>query len=338
MDVRVHRVGVRRHEHPWPAASHLMLIEIELREGLVIHELHPVTRLDQVRLEEVPVVVVSGVVVVEPGHACPLVLGIHVLAVPVGDQDLPVGIRRGDEDGHDVVENPLCNRVCPAGQLVHQLDARLRRADLGRVDIVIDERRRGGSRGDLLGLGTRDPALRDSPGRGSDLVEPCQVSGRRDGDGDERVSVRGRPRGVDHDPVGHVRDPRDVFEDFVPAGQLLVGAHHEAEVLFGRWNPLRGNGPEGDEECEDSGGDADCELGLQGDLRDDAVAGRAGNVRGVRHPGRGISSFRWRWPVGRRAQAEPAIATPPRKRAFEEDPPSGAACPWPRRARSCSRT
>ena len=123
--VGVHGIGVGRHEDARAAAAHLVLVEVELRVGPVVHQLHPVLRLYQIGLEEVPVVVVPGVVVVEPGHARALVLGTHVPAVPVGHHDLPVRIGRGDEHGDDVVEDLPGDVVVPGGEQIDQVHARL---------------------------------------------------------------------------------------------------------------------------------------------------------------------------------------------------------------------
>ena len=91
----------------------------------MVHQLHPVLRLDQVGHEEVAVIVVPGIMVVEPRHARALILGVDVPAVPVGDHDLPVRVRGGDEHGHDVVEDLPCDGVGAGSEQVDQVYARL---------------------------------------------------------------------------------------------------------------------------------------------------------------------------------------------------------------------
>ena len=161
MNVWVHRVGVGRHEDARTATPHLVLIEIELGIRLVVHRIHPILRFHQVGLEEVPVVVVSCVVVVEPRHAGPFVVCTHVLPVPVRDEDLSVRIGGGDKHRHDIVENRTGDLIVSRGQQVDQVDAGLRRPDFRRVDVVVDERRGREVLRDAFGFLLRDPTLRD---------------------------------------------------------------------------------------------------------------------------------------------------------------------------------
>ena len=65
---------------------------------------------------------------------------------------------------------------------------------------------------------------------------------RRHGDADERDTVGGGTGRVHDDAVRSVRHAREVVEDPIPSGELLVRPHGEPEVLLGCRDRLRDQG------------------------------------------------------------------------------------------------
>ena len=101
---------------PRVAAAHLVMIHVGLRQPVAIHQLADVLRFRQVQREAVAVVVVAGVLLVQPWRIRRLVRRADILHVPVGDHLRAVGIDRRQHDADDVVEDcasPL--RRCATG-------------------------------------------------------------------------------------------------------------------------------------------------------------------------------------------------------------------------------
>ena len=139
MDVGVDGIGVGRREDARAGRAHLVLVQPDLREPLVVDGAVEGLRLLLREHEPVAVVVVPDVVVVDPGHPAALVRGAEVLPVPLRLHDLAVRIERRDEQDHDLVQAPPRLRVLRGGQGVGPLHRHLRGADLGRVDVAGDE-------------------------------------------------------------------------------------------------------------------------------------------------------------------------------------------------------
>jgi hypothetical protein len=92
-----------------------------------------------VKHEAVTVVVVADVVLVEPGHGRDFILGANVLAIPVDDHVLAVGIECGPEDEDDVVEDGVDLGIVLGGdQLVGERDGVLTARYLRGVKAAID--------------------------------------------------------------------------------------------------------------------------------------------------------------------------------------------------------
>ncbi len=135
----VERIGLRRDEHARARAAHLVLVEKDLREPLVVEDVvhHPGFLLGE--HVEVAVVVVADVVVVEPGHAAALEGGAEVLVVPVDHQYLAVGVDGGDDDHDDVVEPGEQLGVGGGGDVVGEFHRHLGGADFGGVNGAGDQ-------------------------------------------------------------------------------------------------------------------------------------------------------------------------------------------------------
>ena len=110
------RLGVRRDVEARVAAAHLVMIDVGLRHPVAVHQLAEVLRLGQVQREAVAVVVVAGVLLVEPRQAGRFVRRADVLHVPVGDHLRAVRIDRRHDDADDVVEDARAlPRRCASG-------------------------------------------------------------------------------------------------------------------------------------------------------------------------------------------------------------------------------
>ena len=137
IDVRVERIGKRRHEHPRRPRA-LMLVVHDLRQPLPVEQPVDDPRL-LLRLHvEVAVVVVADVLLVQPRHRAVLVRRAERAAVPVDHHVQAVRVDRRQQHEDDVVADRLhlgrfLGRHAPAEQ--HRV---LRRRHLARVQAVVD--------------------------------------------------------------------------------------------------------------------------------------------------------------------------------------------------------
>ena len=118
LDVRQGRVHEGRDEEPGARRAHLVLVDVDLGQPVVVKDLGHGPGLGQVEHVPVAVVVVAGVVVVEPGHAAALVLGADVFPVPVDDHLVAVRVVARHEEDDDVVEDLAGVEEGPAGDEV----------------------------------------------------------------------------------------------------------------------------------------------------------------------------------------------------------------------------
>ena len=135
--------------------------------------------------EAVAVVVVADVLLIEPGHGADFVLGADVLAIPVNDAVLAVGVERGPENQDDLIEDGINLRVALRGdQLVGQRHGVLRARDLVGVQAAIDVDDDGRGAGKLAGLGVVEiGGVGEAVGDLFDLVETGEIFGAgNDGD------------------------------------------------------------------------------------------------------------------------------------------------------------
>ena len=128
-----HRLGVRRQENARAVAAHVVVIDVGLGPPVREQDLGHVLRVRHVGLKGVAVVVVAGVLLIQPRRIGALVLRAELLVVPVGDHDFAVRIEAGHLDEDDVVEDALGLFVLAGEQIVGQLGRHLGAADFGGV-------------------------------------------------------------------------------------------------------------------------------------------------------------------------------------------------------------
>ena len=138
VDVRVERVGKRRHEHPRRRPPRLVLVVHDLGQPLLVEQ-----RVDDAGLGlrlhvRVAVVVVADVLLVQPRHRAVLVRRVQVLAVPVDDHVHAVGVHRGQQDQDHVVADLAHLRRFVRGDAMRQQERMLRRGDLAGMQAVVD--------------------------------------------------------------------------------------------------------------------------------------------------------------------------------------------------------
>ena len=134
--VRADRLGVRRHVDPRAVGSHLMVIDVRLRDPLAEHDLRPVIRLHRVLHEGVAVVVVSDVVVIQLRRPDAFVLRPDPAVVPVRHDDVAVRIEARNHDGDGVVQDPQHVFIVTADHLVRNFGGRLTGSDFRRMQPV----------------------------------------------------------------------------------------------------------------------------------------------------------------------------------------------------------
>ena len=142
IDIGVDGILKRRHEDPGAVAAHLVLVQIDRWEPLLVHQAvdHPAFHLCV--HEGVAIVIVAGVLVIQLRQEAVLPLRAEVLVVPIGDDDLAVRVERGDQQEDDVVENVLDEGRILGGEAMHQLEGHLAGADLDGVNVAGNEQNR----------------------------------------------------------------------------------------------------------------------------------------------------------------------------------------------------
>ena len=103
MDILRNRIGVGGHKRSGSGGSHLMLIHQNLGEPLMVGHMVDRSGLREIEHEPVPVVVMAGIRVVQPGHGAAFETSIHIFLVPVRDHGLSVRIHRRDQDQDDIL-------------------------------------------------------------------------------------------------------------------------------------------------------------------------------------------------------------------------------------------
>ena len=105
LDVGDGRVHERRDEQAGFVGAHLVLVEVNLGEPVMVQDLVDGPGFREVGHEPVAVVVVAGVIVIQPGHFPALEFRPEVFLVPVDFHLVAVGIGRRDEEEDDVPED-----------------------------------------------------------------------------------------------------------------------------------------------------------------------------------------------------------------------------------------
>jgi hypothetical protein len=132
--VGAYRLGIGRQVDAGAVAAHVMVVHVGFGLPITEQDGRHVLRFDEVRLEGVAVVIVAGVLVVEPGQVRALVLGAETLVVPVGHHDLAIRVEGGHHDEDDVVENAGGVFVMARDEIVGELRRHLGTADLAGVE------------------------------------------------------------------------------------------------------------------------------------------------------------------------------------------------------------
>ncbi len=104
---------IRRDVEPGPVASHVMMINVGLRNPIPVHDLGCIDRFDHVEKITIPVVVMADILVVQPGKTRTLILRTQGLVVPVGDHDLTVRVEAGNHEIDHVFQYPLRLLISP---------------------------------------------------------------------------------------------------------------------------------------------------------------------------------------------------------------------------------
>ena len=140
LDIGDRGVHIGRDEHPGGPGAHLMLVDVNLGEPVLVEDPAHGLRFGKVEHEPVPVVVVSRIALIEPGHGRAFVFRTEVFAVPVAFHLLSVRVRRRNEKHDDVLEDFVRGEGGLAGdQVVGQLHRHLGRGDFGRMQVAGDE-------------------------------------------------------------------------------------------------------------------------------------------------------------------------------------------------------
>ena len=229
-----------------PGLSHLVLVEPDLRQPLVVDRARDGLRLLLREHEPVAVVVVADVVVVEPRHAPALVARAEVLPVPLGLHHLPVGVDRRQQQQHHLVEAALRLGVLGGRERVRPLHRHLRGADLGRVDVAGDEQEHLALAHERLGLGLGEAARVGDLAR--DLLQPLLVREVLLGGDRGQEQVLAERRLAEHLELDARRggvERLEVGEDLPVVGERPVGAHGHAEELGGGLDGLGVRGGDG---------------------------------------------------------------------------------------------
>jgi hypothetical protein len=277
--VGIDGIGEGRDEHARPLGAHLVLVDEDLRIPLVIDGAIEGAGLELGEHVPVAIVVVAGVVMVEPGQASAVVLGAGVFAVVVDDHLLAVGIERGDQQQHDVVEATLGLVIRGGGQRVRPLHGHLRGADLARVDVARDQDDGLAFAHEPLRLGVGEAArIGETFG---DLLDPILVAKvllRGDDGHDHLFAERGLAEDLHlHARRGGVEGP-EIGADLLVVGEFSVRADVELQELRRRRN-LRGEWKRGKEKEQDA-------------FHGGGIIG----TKGARHEQRSCFGVRWRGP------------------------------------------
>ena len=235
MHVRVDGIGRRHHEDARAVAAHLVLVEPHRRIPVVPQQLRRQPALLLREHVHVAVVVVADVRVVEERNRAVGELGAGVLVEPVGHHDLPVRVEARHQDEDDVVEHLPRRRRVVCGQPMHQLEGHLRGADLGRVNAAGHEHHRLAAAEDLVALGVgRRPSLEiELPLELLVAVDVLQGVRRADLQRNEGLAVGRLAELAQPHAIGRLRRQLHVFDDAVPADELVVGADGMAGELLG---------------------------------------------------------------------------------------------------------
>ena len=240
VDVGIDGIHGRHDEDPRAAAAHLVHVQPDLGEPLLVEDLPDEARFDLGEHVSVAVVVVAGVGMIQPGQRGILIRRSQGLVVPIGDHDFAVGIQAGHEQEDDVVQDLVDLRRFVHRQLVNGLRGHLGGPHFRGVHAAgyqEEELALADQRSALL-LGRNKARIEDAP---VDLLERFDIPqiGRRGDDQEkERITVGRLAQLLDENPVGFLAHQAEIIHHFVPADHLHVRADLMAEKRFRRGDRL----------------------------------------------------------------------------------------------------
>ena len=242
-DVGRDRVGERRHPDARGERCGLMLRIPDHRRIGLFGRVDP-ARLDHVEHVAVAVVVVADILLVEVRHPAGLVRRADMLAVPVDDHVLPVGIERRPQHEDNVAKDRVdLGIVFGRQQLVGERHRQLVVGDFAGVHAAVDVDDDLAVVRQLLGLFVGQPARIGQPLRDVDvLLEVADVVGGRDHRIDH-LSALGRLAGVEQlDAVRHLGQRLEVADLLLEIGEVAIVAGRVAEHALGCRDGLRRRG------------------------------------------------------------------------------------------------
>jgi hypothetical protein len=83
MDVRYRGIHEGRDEETSSGGSHLMFIDVDLRDPVVVQDLGHSLRLRQVKHEPITIIVMAGIMLVQPRHPASFVFCSDIFPVPI---------------------------------------------------------------------------------------------------------------------------------------------------------------------------------------------------------------------------------------------------------------
>ncbi len=107
LDIGNRRIHERRDKKSSAGRAHLVFIDVDLRKPVMVEDFGHGFCLREVEHEPVAVVVVSGVMMVKPGHTAAFMFSAHIFPVPLCDHLVTVWIWGGDKQYDDITQDFL---------------------------------------------------------------------------------------------------------------------------------------------------------------------------------------------------------------------------------------
>ena len=235
----------RRDEKPRAPVAHLVNVVDDRRAPVFVDQLGRVARLAKIQHEPVAVVVVTGVLLIDPRHPGPFPRPADRRLIPIHDHVQAVGVGRGDEqEDHPLQDLRDPGRIA-RGEVIEKIHRHLRRRNFRGVQAAVDQDHDFG----FLGQFALCRDVEDQARIGDHaLVSPMKIDVfDRAGRGDLGVNHRqpfGRLADMAHvDPVRGPLDQVKILDNALPPGELVIGADAVTEEFFrspGRLSARRG--------------------------------------------------------------------------------------------------
>ena len=131
----------RRDKETRARAAHLVDVPDDGGKPLFVKDLGGQPRLLEIEHVPVTVVVVPGVFLIDPGHACAFPWKAEGLVVPVGDHFLSVGIGARNDQHDDSFEDLFDFGRVAGDEIVSEFHGHLTAGGFGGVKLAVDEQR-----------------------------------------------------------------------------------------------------------------------------------------------------------------------------------------------------